>query len=184
MNKKNPDNLNLLFSAFLVTAFMVCTYFFTGIISDNFSDNSNMKQLCISVVFLLFGLILFYATRVGEGKQVWRFSPSTLIVMVIPALYIIISSVVSGLPYHEQISSRIELLYIAGVVLGYGIPYTFLSGYELNISDENDDPKSCTELSEEADELSNAETSNDEDIQEQNIFDNLDSETENNDKIV
>ncbi len=182
MNNKKTDIFNLLFSAFLVTAFMICSYFFTGIINDSFADNITMKQLCTAIVFVLFGLMLFYATRVGDGKQKWRFSPSTLIVMVIPALYIIIASVSPGLPYHEQITSRSELLYIAGVVLGYGIPYTFLSGYELNTSESPKKSVSSTDLPEETDVLNDAEVLDDENIKDKTVSDIVETDTEITDK--
>ena len=138
-NKKKNDVLNLVFSAFLVIAFVICAYFFVGIIKDHFETSKAMELVMTSLVFAVFGAVLFYATRVGEGKQVWRFSPATLIIMVIPALYIIAASSAEGLPFHEKIAGCNELVYLAGVVLGYGIPYTFLSGYELDTSDEEDE---------------------------------------------
>ena len=51
--------------------------------------------------------------------------------MVLPALYVIIASAAAGWPFHDVISQRSELVDIAAVILGYGIPYTFLSGFEL-----------------------------------------------------
>lgn len=135
MNRKKKDRMNLLFSAFLVTAFMVCASFFTGMIHDSFAQNFTAHTLLLSLIFLLFGLLLFYATRVGDGRQMVRFSPATLIVMVLPALYVILSTVISGLPFHDVLSARPEAAQIAAVVLGYGIPYTFLSGYELDRSE-------------------------------------------------
>ena len=71
MNKKK-DKWNLLFSAFLVTAFLICAYFFVGLINDSYMDDLTAKQLMTSLVFAFFGLILFYATRVGDGKQIKR----------------------------------------------------------------------------------------------------------------
>lgn len=131
---KKKDIGSLLFSAFLVTAFLVCAYFLIGLINNSFTENESMRQLLTAGLFTLFGLLLFYATRVGDGKQVWRFSLVTLIVMVLPALYIVLTSVIPALPLHTQITGRSELLYLAGAALGYGIPYTFLSGYELDTS--------------------------------------------------
>lgn len=132
MKKKSKNEFwNLFFSAFLVVAFMVCSYFFMGIINDSFAHDAPKKILFTSLLFVIFGLILFYATRVGDGKQVWRFSLAALLLMVLPSLYVIIASVAGGFPLHEQISSRSEIVNIAGAILGYGIPYTFLSGYEL-----------------------------------------------------
>ena len=142
MNNKNKnDVLNLVFSAFLVIAFVICAYFFVGIIKDNFETSKTMGLLMTALVFAVFGGVLFYATRVGDGKQVWRFSPATLIIMVLPSLYIIIASIADGLPFHEKIASCSELVYLAGVVLGYGIPYTILSGYELDTSEEDSKSK-------------------------------------------
>ena len=76
-------------------------------------------------------MILFYATRVGDGKQVKRFSLSTLLIMVLPSLYIIIAGITSNLPFSEQLNAHPQMINFAAVALGYGIPYTFLSGFEL-----------------------------------------------------
>lgn len=137
-NGKKTDRMNLLFSAFLVTAFMVCASFIIGMIHDSFSQDFVKQTLLTAVVFVLFGLMLFYATRVGEGKQVFRFSPSTLILMVLPAVYVILATVIGGMPFHDALCSRTEIASIAGVILGYGIPYTFLSGYEMDRSEVNE----------------------------------------------
>lgn len=147
---KKKDLGNLLFSAFLVTAFLVCAYFLIGLINNSFTENEPLRRFLTAGLFSLFGLLLFYATRVGDGKQVWRFSPVTLIVMVLPALYIVLTSVISALPLHTEIGSRTELLYLAGAALGYGIPYTFLSGYELDTT--NSAPSEATEAEQESDE--------------------------------
>ena len=125
--------MNLLFSAFLVTAFMVCASFFTGMIHDSFAQNFTAHTLLLSLIFLLFGLLLFYATRVGDGKAVKRFSPLTLIVLVLPTLYIIIASIATFMPLHDvfvENNSFTIVPYLASVAFGYGIPYTFFSGFE------------------------------------------------------
>lgn len=130
-NKK--DNVNLFFSAFLVLAFVVCAHFFTQFTN---TLTSNVGAIITIALYVVFGLLLFYATRVGDGKAVKRFSLVTLIVMVLPALYIIISSMAAGLPLHDVFASDISgnvslIVSLAGIVLGYGIPYTFLSGFEI-----------------------------------------------------
>lgn len=131
-NKK--DTINLFFSAFLVTAFIVCAYFF-----NQFTNtlNSTAAAVVSIILFVVFGLLLFYATRVSEGKAVKRFSLVTLIVMVLPALYIIIASVATGLPFNssfaaDETTGSLKLIVcLASVALGYGIPYTFISGFEM-----------------------------------------------------
>ena len=138
MNKKKNDVWNLVFSAFLVTAFLICASFFIGMINDSFTQDSVKRTLLTALIFVLFGLLLFYATRVGDGRQVVRFSLSILVLMVLPALYVIIASAAAGWPFHDVISQRSELVDIAAVILGYGIPYTFLSGYELDTSKKED----------------------------------------------
>ena len=70
MKKNKNEIMNLLFSAFLVTAFMVCAGFFLGMINDSFSQDAVKRTLFVSLIFALFGGLLFYATRVGDGKQV------------------------------------------------------------------------------------------------------------------
>lgn len=148
-NKK--DTVNLFFSAFLVLAFVVCAHFFANFALGQSEVFSNVIQL---FVYAVFGLLLFYATRVGDGKPVKRFSPLTLIIMVLPALYIMIASVASGMPLHDVFvvneSSLSLVSTLAGVVFGYGIPYTFLSGYEI-AEEESETEKNPVEGGIEAD---------------------------------
>lgn len=148
-NKK--DTVNLFFSAFLVLAFVVCAHFFSNFALGQNQVLSNVIQL---FVYAVFGLLLFYATRVGDGKPVKRFSPLTLIIMVLPALYIMIASIASGMPLHSAFvinDSSISLVTtLAAVVFGYGIPYTFLSGYEI-AEEENESEKKLVEGGIEAD---------------------------------
>lgn len=129
-NKK--DTVNLFFSAFLILAFVVCAHFFSNFASGQSDLLASVIQL---FVYAAFGLLLFYATRVGDGKPVKRFSPITLIIMVLPALYIMVASLASGMPLHDVLvvnGSTLSLVTtLAAVVFGYGIPYSFLSGYEL-----------------------------------------------------
>ncbi len=136
-NKKNTSNL--IFSAFLVTAYVICAYFFIGLIKGSTALSTTVSSLLIALVFVIFGFILFYATRVGDGKQIKRFSLATLIILDLPALYIILASVAPGLPFPMNINNCIEIVYFAAVALGYGIPYTFLSGYEIESSEEDND---------------------------------------------
>ncbi len=159
MNKKKKNDVwNLIFSAFLVTAFMICSTFFIGMISESFAQDTVKRTLLTALVFVLFGLILFYATRVGDGKQVVRFSAATLILMVLPAIYVILASVISGMPFYDKLSQHGEIANIAAVVLGYGIPYTFLSGYELEKRQEaeetSDDKTAETDSTQTAEEES------------------------------
>ena len=154
--KKKKNASNLIFSAFLVTAYVVCSYFFIGIIRNSTKMNATLQSLLCALVFVIFGLILFYATRVGDGKQVKRFSLSALILLDLPALYIILASAAQGLPMPFDISTVPEVAYFAAVALGYGIPYTFLSGYELdpdegtaNADDTNDTKKEAAAEEEE-----------------------------------
>ena len=148
-NKK--DTLNLFFSAFLILAFVVCAHFFSNFASGQSDLLASVIQL---FVYAAFGLLLFYATRVGDGKPVKRFSPITLIIMVIPALYIMVASLASGMPLHDVLvvnGSTLSLVTtLAAVVFGYGIPYSFLSGYEL-AKEETEDEKKPVEGGIEAD---------------------------------
>lgn len=136
---KKPDKretINLFFSAFLIIAFIVCAHFFTEFTKTLEPVVGSIVSIALYVVF---GLLLFYATRVGDGKAVMRFSLVTLIVLVIPSLYIIIAAVAPGLPLHDILSAANGglnvIVTLACVALGYGIPYTFLSGYEIEGSD-------------------------------------------------
>lgn len=172
-NKKNArkkDTGSLIFSAILVTAFMVCSYFFMGMIDG--VNQAWLKSLLCILVFVVFGLFLFYATRVGDGKQVVRFSPATLILMDLPALYIILAAMISELPFSTEIVSCSPIIYLASIVLGYGIPYTFVSGYEIDApsakaetDDDDNDEEDFVVESEGSGEIVIKEDDDEEDIQ-------------------
>lgn len=133
--KKNK--LNLFFSAFLIIGFVVCSYFFSSMASQ--LSMAAGKWITFLILFL-FGLLLFYATRVGEGNQVKRFSIVVLLLVDLPALYIILATMLSALPLHQALGSQMTVSVLAAIALGYGIPYTFLSGYELKVDEENAEP--------------------------------------------
>ena len=119
---KKPDKretINLFFSAFLILAFIVCAHFFTQFTANLDATFATVVNMLIYVVF---GLLVFYATRVGDGKPVKRFSVVTLLVLVLPSLYILVASVAKFMPLNNI---------FAGAALGYGIPYTFVSGFEM-----------------------------------------------------
>lgn len=128
MKKESREKLNLFFSSFLVIGFIVCTYFFMTLTSKVSAGVGNLISV---VVFILFGLIVFYATRVGEGVPVKRFSPIVLCVLDIPALFIIIATLAPAFPLHNALATQPTVMTFACVALGYGIPYTFLSGFEI-----------------------------------------------------
>lgn len=132
--KNKRETINLVFSAFLITAFIICSYFFFGFangLKPNGVEKSILPDVVNVIVFVVFGLLVFYATRVGEGKARIRFSLLTLIIMVLPAIYIIIATLAEGLPYHKELAETPLMMTLASVALGYGIPYTFVSGFEL-----------------------------------------------------
>ena len=126
------DTVNLFFSAFLIIAFIVCAHFFSQYAS---ALSQPLGSIIPILVYAVFGLLVFYATRVGDGKAVKRFSLVTLIVMVLPSLYIIVASLAPGLPLNSVFanangSGLSVIVTLASIALGYGIPYSFLSGFE------------------------------------------------------
>lgn len=134
------DKVNLALSAFLVIAFVVCSFFFTQFAK---SSKSILGTVIPVVLYTLFGLLLFYATRVGDGKAIKRFSIFTLIIMVLPSLLVIILSIAPGMPLYDLIGTNemggiSVVTSLACVALGYGIPYTFLSGFELSSDEEEE----------------------------------------------
>lgn len=129
MSKRKKEAANMFFSAFLVVAYVVCCYFILQLAST-ITNQTLYSGVTIALVFF-FGLLLFYATRVGDGKQVIRFSPSVLILIDIPAIYAVSAFFAKGLPLHTEIVDNTIILYLAAVALGYGIPYTFTSGFEI-----------------------------------------------------
>lgn len=144
---KKPDKretANLFFSAFLIIAYIVCAHFFTQFTS---TLDTLVGEVVSIVLYVVFGLLVFYATRVGDGKAIKRFSVVTLIVLVLPSLYIIIASIAPGLPLNDVFAAQgggvNVIVTLASVALGYGIPYTFLSGFEL----ENESVSAQTENS-------------------------------------
>lgn len=141
---RKPDkkeHINLLFSAFLVIAFIICANFFAKSIE---SMSVMAGRLVVAGVYIVFGVLLFFATRIGEGKPVKRFSPFTLCVMVVPSFFIILASLFDGMPLHGafmpgSVYGLSVVASLASVAFGYGILYTFFSGFELEEEDEYDD---------------------------------------------
>lgn len=132
MKNSKREKLNLFFSAFLLIGFIVCTYFFMTLANQVPTVAGMIIKV---VVYVLFGLLLFYATRVGDGTPIKRFSPIILVVLDIPALYIILATFATGFPFNAALANQPIVMLFASVALGYGLPYTFLSGFELK-SDE------------------------------------------------
>lgn len=155
MKNTTRNKINLLFSSFLVIGYIVCTYFFSQLANQ---VSGAVGSLIQSLILVLFGLLLFYATRVGEGRQVRRFSLAVLLLLVVPCVYIIVASFVSALPFHDQLAPvnavseaggdvRFQplILMLACVGLGYGVPYTFLSGYEIKTDEEGEKEEAADE---------------------------------------
>ncbi|MBR1730932.1 MAG: hypothetical protein IJ725_00650, partial [Ruminococcus sp.] len=72
-------------------------------------------------------------------KAIKRFSLITLILLDLPALYIIIASIFAPVPLHDMIAKAPIVAYMAAVALGYGIPYTFFSGFETVFEDAEEE---------------------------------------------
>lgn len=186
--KKGKLDINLLFSSFLVIGFVICAHFFIKI-SQTFPNPFN--DLIPILVFAVFGLLLFYATRVGEGKQIVRLNLFTLLI-ILPAIYMIVAVFVEALPMHDLLITTTTLpdgqntyttinplLWLASISMGYAIPYTFLSGFEMEqeasdeaqeageATDESEDTVSDDEVPEsDTQENSEAENTVEEEIQE------------------
>ncbi|MBQ5347650.1 MAG: hypothetical protein IIU39_06355 [Ruminococcus sp.] len=135
-NNTSHEKVNLFFSAFLMIAYIICGYFFMSFAAAQQSEL--VKNIVMAVIFTVFGLLVFYATRVGERKIVKRFSIVTLLVLDIPALFIILAFIITGFPLHDVIASAGNgaMAFMAAIALGYGIPYTFISGFETVTEDE------------------------------------------------
>lgn len=175
MKKPNKrENINLFFSAFLILAFIVCAQFFSQFASNLTGADGKLGvtgQLVTSLIYVVFGLLVFYATRVGDGKAIKRFSPLTLIILVLPSLYIIIASMAKFMPLNSVFASNngtiSVIVALASVALGYGIPYTFLSGFELQPEEEPEEEKATVlEGGIEADILESAEKDTEEKAEE------------------
>lgn len=148
MNKKQKSSVNLFFSAFLVVAYVVCAYFFDKLTTARV-DSIRTQTLFQLAIYTVFGLILFYATRVGDGKQIVRFSLSALILMVLPSLYVLFCLFFpSALPFADILTASQNVVILSAIVLGYGLPYTFTSGFELEV--EPEEVKAVEKKSEEA----------------------------------
>ena len=167
---KKKTTINLILSAFLIIAFVGCTYFFSTL-----NQSDSVQSMINAIVTAVFGLILFYATRVGDGKPVKRFSLATLIILDLPALYLLLTSTAPSLPLGDTFGSNSLVVALAGVALGYGIPYTFLSGFEITeeevaegfvengIMEEIEDTEELEEMEEMEDTISNAIANDDAD---------------------
>lgn len=148
--KKNStphEKVNLFFSAFLIIAYVICGYFFSSFAK---TQAEPLGSIIMTIIFAIFGLLVFYATRVGERKIVTRFSLGTLILVDIPALLIILACFIEGFPFHAEIANTAAegalsfnsaLIWMAAVALGYGIPYTFISGFETVTEEELNAPE-------------------------------------------
>lgn len=144
MKKNNKrDTINLFFSAFLVTAYVICSFFFSQLAS---TMNPNMSGIINVLIYSVFGVILFYATRVGEGKQVLRFSPMTLVFLVLPTFYIILAYLIPAMPFGSAIAENALIMTVAAVAFGYGLPYTFVSGYEIAPEEEEQQEETAVAL--------------------------------------
>lgn len=138
---RKPDkkeHLNLFFSAFLIIAYIICANFFANFAATMDSMTAQLISIGVNV---LFGVLLFYATRVGDGKAVKRFSPLTLIILVLPTLFIIVGSLAEFMPLHDvfaadKLTGKLSVItMLSAVALGYGIPYSFFSGFEMAYDD-------------------------------------------------
>lgn len=180
---KKPDKretANLFFSAFLIIAYIVCAHFFTQFTS---TLDTLVGEVVSIVLYVVFGLLVFYATRVGDGKAIKRFSVVTLIVLVLPSLYIIIASIAPGLPLNDVFAAQgggvNVIVTLASVALGYGIPYTFLSGFELENESAVAEPEnSVLEGGVEADVLEDNGDNEKSDSQENEKSENEESESD------
>ncbi|MGN0456923.1 MAG: hypothetical protein ACI4F2_08715 [Acutalibacteraceae bacterium] len=196
MKKPNTRELiNLICSAFLILGFVVCAYFFSAMTGSSLSDNI-IGKIVYLLIFVLFGLILFYATRVGDGKQIKRFNIASLILVCLPAIYVILAYLFDFMPLHAQLSANNSVAVIlASIAFGYGIPYTFLSGYEIKADDEEaaqgDETEEASADSEDVDyseiktlDLEAPESEEaDEDAEEDNKADSEDNKEESDDEI-
>ena len=135
MKKKNTarDNVNLFFSAFLIIAYIICGYFFSSF-AGTLAGAVAQNAVTVAIV-AVFGLLVFYATRVGEGKTVKRLSIVTLVLLDLPTLYILLAFVIPALPFHNELVTAPVVAFMAALAFGYGVPYTFISGFE-TVSDE------------------------------------------------
>lgn len=178
MNKSSREKLNLFFSAFLVVGYIVCAYFFSTLTS-RVSDS--VGALISVAVFVLFGLILFYATRVGEGIPVKRFSLIILLVLDLPAFIILLAALLPAFPLHAAVAETEAVWMLAAIALGYGIPYTFLSGFEMVEEEEEIDEVVEGGLAQElfeSDEEELDEVADTQDVAELEAIDGVEAETE------
>ena len=162
---KKPDkreNINLFFSAFLILAFIVCAHFFTQFTANLEATAATVVNI---LIYAVFGLLVFYATRVGDGKPVKRFSAVTLIVLVLPSLYILVASVAKFMPLSSFFAGSAGTVSVitalAAVALGYGVPYTFFSGFETAPEEEEEEETEVLEGGVEADILEAVEKEED-----------------------
>lgn len=125
---KKKINTNQILSSFLVIAYVVCMFFIEQMVNN--LENVYLRNVLTILMYVIFGLLLFYATRVGDGKQITRFSLSVLLLMVVPGLYIVLCIFFPTLPLASQVLQSNVVTLLGLVMLGYGIPYTFTSGYE------------------------------------------------------
>lgn len=125
------------------TVLLILYILLTGVIikwaGDMTAQASMSGELQLYINFALFvgmGMVLFFATRTGEGKTVYRVNWFSLALILLPlvALVIVMVLVVSFAVDIALINTifmqYMSSFYLALVLLGYCIPYSFISGFE------------------------------------------------------
>ena|GEM_PF-4198912 len=113
------------------------------LIAENFQKEIIALPLAncfINAIYILMGLGIFFATRTGSGKNVYRVNVFSIVLILLPllALYttyvlVVTETVTSGFLYAilEWVMTNAGISFqISLVLFGYAIPYSFISGYE------------------------------------------------------
>ena len=77
-------------------------------------------------MYVVFGLLLFYATRRRRGKQIRRFSLSVLLLIVFPGLYMVLAAFAPGLPFAKEITGSVMGVLGFSIMLGLRHPVHLL----------------------------------------------------------
>ena len=139
------DNL---LSALLLVMMISLTGVLYYLIVENFQQGAIALPLAnclINSIFIFMGLGIFFATRTGSGKNVYRVNLFSIVLILLPLLVLYVSYVLvvfetmtSGFLYNilEWVMGKASISFNLSLVLfGYVLPYSFISGYERRYDD-------------------------------------------------
>ncbi len=137
------DNL---VSTFLLVLYVVLTGVVYTWAMDLATKGTLSYEFTYYIDFALYigmGLVLFFATRTGDGKTIYRVNWFSIAFILVPVVFLLVNIVlcVSFANQSEFVLGVVSLafdkyartLYLVLILFGYAIPYSFISGFEKKV---------------------------------------------------